>query len=141
MTSQSGLVLDGPIAGSGGQQSASLLMALEGTCVRCAKVGPPHLMRHEFAVSEAVHATHTVPCVMRAFSCTELPHDGGGAPRAARVMTFYAMTLADAELALADGRSRARDVMTLNAATCGASALAAFAAAGWSHGATSSRRT
>ena len=134
VTDESGLVLDGPISGSGGQQTTSLVMALDGTCVRCAKVGPPRLVQHEFTVSQAVHGAGASPCVMRALGCTQLPMGESGVPRAALVMPFYAMTLADAELALAGGRSRARDVLSLNAATCGVAAVAAFSAAGWSHG-------
>jgi len=134
LTSSSGMVLDGPVPGTAGQRTASVLFALDGTVVRCAKVGPPAHMHREFDVSKAVHASGLAVCVMEALACHMLPRSDAGAERAALVIPFYAMTVADADLALASGINLERNVVCLNIATCVSAAVAAFAAAGYAHG-------
>jgi hypothetical protein len=108
--------------------------ALLGSAVFAVKVGHPRLVDAEFAVSEAVAAAGVFPTVMRILRKVALPQAEGGAERAALLMPVYAMSLSDAALALPPGPSAARDVLALNAALCGAAAVAAFAAAGYAHG-------
>jgi len=135
LVSDTGLVLDGPVPGSStGQGSASVRFALLGSAVFAVKVGHPRLVDAEFAVSEAVAAAGVFPTVMRILRKVALPQAEGGAERAALLMPVYAMSLSDAALALPPGPSAARDVLALNAALCGAAAVAAFAAAGYAHG-------
>jgi hypothetical protein len=135
LVGETGLVLDGPVPGSStGQGSTSVRFALVGSAVHVAKVGHPRLVDSEFAASEAVAAAGNFPTVMRILRKVPLPQAEGGALRAALVMPVYAMSLSDATLSLPPGLSRARNVLALNVAVCGAAAVAAFAAAGFAHG-------
>ena len=133
LVSETGFVLVGPVPGSStGQSSTSVRLALFGSAVCAAKIGSPRLIDAEFAVSQAVGAAK-FPTVMRARDKVSLPLGDSGAPRSALIMPAYAVSLSEAALALPRGWSRARDILALNAAVCGAAAVAAFAAAGYAH--------
>ena len=135
LVTETGLVLDGLVPGSTtGQGSTSIRFALIGSAVRAAKIGNPQLLESEYAVSQAVAAAGTFPTVMCVLCKLALPLADGGVPRAALVMPPYAMSLAEAAMALPAGPSRARDALALAAAACGGAAVAAFAAAGYAHG-------
>jgi hypothetical protein len=135
LVSETGLVLDGPVPGSSsGQGATSVRFALSGSAVCVAKIGPPRLLESEFAASQAVAAAGTFPTVMRIKQMVPLPPSECNSPRAALLMPAYTMSLGDAALALPPGKSMARNILALNAAMCGAAAVAAFAAAGFAHG-------
>jgi len=130
---RSGIVLDGPVGGGVGQAGTSILLALRGARVLCAKVGPRAAVYREWEVSQAVHArgARPAPAVARALACEDLPTERG---LAALLLPLYPLTVAAAEAALPRGAGRARNALALSVALGGLAAVAAFAAAGWAHG-------
>ena len=136
LTSDSGLVLDGPVPGASvGQAGSELRMALLGSAVRVAKIGSADAMQREHNVALLLAEwAPGFPTVMHGVQCIHLPRGDGDSLRAALVMPPYAMTLAEASLALPEGASFARNLLSLNTALCGAAAVAAFAASSQAHG-------
>ena len=129
----SGIVLDGPVGGAVCQAGTTILLALRGARVLCAKVGPCAAVRHEWEVSQAVHrgGAQPVPAVARALSYEDVAMERG---LAALLLPLYPLTVAAAEAALPPGPSSARDDLALAVALSGLAAIAAFAAVGWAHG-------
>jgi hypothetical protein len=132
VTAESGLVLNGPIGDSTGQAGTSLLLALRGTRVLCAKVGPARL-RSEFTVSARL-APYRCPAVLLIESCDHVPKQLGHDDLVALVMPVYPMSLAAVVLALPPGPSATRNEVSRAVALHGLAAIAAFSLAGMAHG-------
>jgi hypothetical protein len=129
----SGFILDGPVGSASGQAGTSLLFALRGARVLCAKVGPRTAVRCEWAAMEAVHGGGAhAPAVVRAEACEDVrPGDRG---LAALLLPLLPLSVADAHNALPPGPGHARDALAASVALCGLAAVASFARAGWAHG-------
>jgi hypothetical protein len=129
---ESGIALDGPVNGSVGQAGTSVLVALRGARVLCAKVGPRAAVWREWETSQAVHGgACTAPAVVRALACEDVSsHRGIGA----LLLPLLPLSVAGAEAALPPGPGRARDALAYSAALSGLAAIASFAAAGFAHG-------
>lgn len=132
VTAASGLLLNGPIGDSTGQAGTSLLLALRGTRVLCAKVGPARL-RSEFAVSARL-APFRCPAVLLIESCEEVPKHVGSDNLVALVMPVYPMSLSAVVLALPPEPSATRNEVSRAVALRGLAAIAAFSLAGMAHG-------
>lgn len=127
----SGIVLDGPIRVASSQASTSLLFAVFGSSVSCAKVGPVDAIAREFSVYSAVHdgmAVSTVPAPAQAL---RIPSSHG---TMALVLPLYGLTVTEAALAMAPGPSNSRSALATNVGLCGLASIEAFARAGFAHG-------
>jgi len=128
LTTESGLVLDGPVGASAGQAGVELLHALDGSQVRCVKLGGIKLMS-EYKVSLAIHNLVHCPSLLRIFSFQQIKLGV-----IALVMPLYPMSIADVMMTLPPGPSTARDNISHSVALQGLCSVAAFALANFAHG-------
>jgi hypothetical protein len=130
MTMESGIVLDGPIRVASSQASTSLLFAIQGTAVKCAKVGPVAAIQHEHQVYSEIHSIVTAPTLCLPTDAFRIP----GGDRMALIIPLYNLTVADATFSMAIGHSVARSVLAINVALCGLASMFALNSAGYAHG-------
>eukprot|EP00744_Colponema_vietnamica_P007449 GILI01010721.1.p1 GENE.GILI01010721.1~~GILI01010721.1.p1 ORF type:complete len:472 (+),score=53.35 GILI01010721.1:62-1477(+) len=126
-----GFVFDGPISGAKGQAETSIVYAIKGSSVYCAKIGPASV-REEKVISDSIHSVcEFCPTVVPILHCLDVPGERG--PRVALLMPVFPLTVADALLSMPT-EPVVRSVLAFNVAVCTLSAIKAFSLAGLSHG-------